>query len=163
MIHNRFVVFLMALFSIAALLVTALLLRSIASHPLKQNTVAAAPAESEFSASLALEEKALSLPPSSVAVRYSGQFECPLKVQSEALQPAGSSASRRAPAPTRPQLSLKGILFKSSPLAIVENTGGKTAILAVGDTISGQTITAIGKASVTFRDKHGTWDLSVKE
>jgi hypothetical protein len=163
MILNRFVVSLLVLFSIAAMLVTAVLFRSIASHPLKHSTVAIAPAESEFSASLALEEKALALPPSSIAVTYNGQFECPLKMQSEALQPGGSSASRKGSTLTRPLLTLKGILYKSNPLAIVADASGKTSILAAGDTIAGQTISAIGKASVTFRDKHGTWNLSVKE
>ena len=163
MIHNRIVVFLLALFSIAALLATASMLHGIASHPMKQRSATVTPAESEFSASLALEDKALALPPAGVAVRYVGQFESPLRMAAEALQPASSSASRKAMATARPQLTLKGILYKTSPLAIVEEAGAKTAILAVGDTISGQTISAIGKASVTFRDKHGTWNLSVKE
>ncbi len=90
-------------------------------------------------------------------------FECPLKMASEARQLSPSPRRQNSAAVGRPTLVLKGILYKSSPLAIVEYPAGKTFILAAGDTIAGQTISAIGKASVTFRDKRGTWDLSVKE
>jgi hypothetical protein len=163
MINNRFVVFLLAAFSIAALIAAASILHGTQLNHGKQNAVSFAPAESEFSASLALEEKALALPPLRVAVRYSGWFECPLKMTAESLQPAGSSAARKTPPAARPQLTLNGILYKSGPLAIVEDASGKASILAIGDTLVGQTITSIGKASVTFRDKHGTWNLSVKD
>jgi hypothetical protein len=149
-------------FIAAAWTLSASLASGIAAQAAKHGKQPAFGTEAAFSASFALVEKALYLPPAPAAVRYSGGFESPFKTVAQAQQ-SEMPHTHTAPAPARPRLSLKGILYKSNPLAILEDAGGKTSILGVGDTLNGQKITAIGKTSVTLRDRHGVYDLSVKE
>ncbi|HMD68743.1 MAG TPA: hypothetical protein VKF42_07660 [Chitinivibrionales bacterium] len=163
MIRNRFVIFLLALCSLVALTGAVAVCRGIRTYHTKPAGVATARAESEFSASFALVEKALALPSSAAPAPYSGSFESPFKTITEGQQSAAPVSRREPSAAGRPKLVLKGILYKSSALAIMEDAGGKTSILGVGDTIAGQTISAIAKTSVVFRDKRGTWELFVKE
>jgi hypothetical protein len=139
------------------------LARGILKHREKPAAVVAAQSESAFSASFALVEKALSLPPLAEATAYKGDFESPLKPVSEARESAAPAARRAQSTSGRPVLVLKGILYKSNPLAILEGAGGSTSILGIGDTLGGQKILMIGKTSVTLRDKRGTYELSVKE
>jgi hypothetical protein len=148
---------------LAALIGSISLARGILSHREKPAAAVEAQTESAFSASFALVEKALSLPPLAAIAGYRGDFESPLKPFSEARESAGPVARRAQSAAGRPVLVLKGILYKSNPLAILEGAGGKTSILGVGDSISGRKVAGIGNASVTLRDKSGTYDLFIKE
>jgi hypothetical protein len=159
---NRPVFVLLCACIVAAWILAASLAAGLAAQAGKHRSLPAFGTEAAFSASFALVEKALSLPPPPAAVRYSGGFESPFKTVAQARQSEAHS-THAAPAPARPKLSLKGILYKSNPLAILEDANGKTSILGVGDTLFGQKVTAIGKTSVTLRDRHGLYELSVKE
>jgi hypothetical protein len=159
---NRPVFVLLCACIVAAWVAAASLAAGIAAHKEKQSTRHDFGNEAAFSASFALVEKALALPPPSSSFRYSGGFEDPFKTVLQARQ-ADVEVRHASAAPARPKLSLKGILYKSNPLAILEDANGKTSILGVGDTLFGQKVTAIGKASVTLRDRHGPYELTVKE
>jgi hypothetical protein len=159
---NRPVFVLLCVCIVAAWILAASLAAGMAAQAGKHRPLPAFGTEAAFSASFALVEKALSLPPPPAAVRYSGGFESPFKTVLQARQ-SEARGTHAAPAPARPKLSLKGILYKSNPLAILEDANGKTSILGVGDTLFGQKVTAIGKTSVTLRDRHGPYELSVKE
>lgn len=160
---NRPVFVLLCACIVAAWILAASLASGMAAQAGKHRSQPAFGTEAAFSASFALVEKALCLPPPPAAVRYSGGFESPFKTVSQARQ-GETHGTRAAPsAPARPKLSLKGILYKSNPLAILEDANGKTSILGVGDTLNGQKVTAIKKTSVTLRDRHGLYELSVKE
>lgn len=63
----------------------------------------------------------------------------------------------------RPRLSLKGILLKNSPLAIIENANGETFIRGIGETILEQKIVKINDNKVTLHDSRGDYDLVVEE
>jgi hypothetical protein len=160
---NRPVFVLLSAFIAAAWILSASFASGIAAQAGKHGKQPAFGTEAAFSASFALVEKALCLPPAPAAVRYIGGVESPFKTVAQARQSEepGTRAAPRAQA--RPKLALKGILYKNNPLAILEDANGKTSILGVGDTLNGQKVTAIGKTSVKLRDRHGLYDLSVKE
>jgi hypothetical protein len=160
---NRIFVAICAAGACAAWAFSVSLFGSIVSDATKARQPAAFATEAGFSASFALVEKALGMQPPIASAPYTGGFESPFRLVSEARMSDMAGEHHTAPVPNRPRLVLKGILYKSSPLAILEDSGGKTSILGVGDTISGQTVAGIGKTSVTLRDKRGTYELSVKE
>lgn len=54
------------------------------------------------------------------------------------------------------RISLKGILWKEPPLAILEALDGKTWIVKKGDSVNDLTVTAITPSSVTVSSKTGT-------
>jgi hypothetical protein len=114
--------------------------------------------------SSSLVDRALGVQPKAAA-RLRGGFtgESPFRMASEARAAAGSAPHRPLSPPSRPRLTLKGVLYKSSPLAILEDATGGTSIIGVGDTLLGQKVAGITKTSVTLRDRHGTYELSVKE
>jgi len=120
-------------------------------------------AEAAVSGASSLVDRALGLNPAGDVRAATGGFENPFKPLSEAHQTLSSGPRREAVPASRPKLVLKGILYKSSPLAILENSKGTTSILGIGDTLDSQTIAAITRTSVTLRDKHGSYELSVKE
>jgi hypothetical protein len=114
--------------------------------------------------SLSLVDTALAQSPQPAVVPYAGAFEGPFKTVREARRTASADgATRAAVGPARPKLMLKGILFKSNPLSILQDETGKTFILGIGDTLQGQRVVLIEKTSITLADKHGTYDLAVKE
>ncbi len=140
------------------------LMAGIASLSMKREPEPPPGTDGSVAGSSALVDKALGLRPSVAPVRFRGGFESPFKMPSEAHVNTTSAHDRTPPAAlSRPRLTLKGVLYKSSPLAILEDAGGATAIIGVGDTLFGQKVTAITKNSVTLRDRHGTYELSVKE
>ena len=95
---------------------------------------------------------------------YTGGFEEPFKPIRDARQTAAAGgAAKAALSPVRPKLMLKGVLLKNNPRSILQDESGITFILGLGDTLQGQRVVSIGKASVTLSDKHGSYDLSVKE
>ena len=118
-----------------------------------------------LSPSLVLVDSALAQRPHPDFLSYAGGFEEPFKPIREARRPAAAGGADKAAAisPARPKLILKGILLKSNPLSILQDENGKTFILGIGDTLQGQRVASIGKASVTLVDSHGSYDLSVKE
>ncbi len=63
----------------------------------------------------------------------------------------------------RPKLSLKGILLKNSPLAIIEDANGETFIRGIGEAIVEQKIVKINDNKVTLHDARGDYDLVVEE
>ncbi|HUI91691.1 MAG TPA: hypothetical protein VLX68_05515 [Chitinivibrionales bacterium] len=148
---------------IAAWVVAARLALGIGEHSGTRHASPDLENEAAFSASFALVEKALGLPPAPPVVRYGGGFESPFKTVWQERQGDETVHHAAAAASARPRLSLKGILYKSNPLAILEDANGKTSILGVGDTLSGQKVTAIQKTAVTLRDRHGAYVLTVKE
>jgi hypothetical protein len=131
---------------------------SMKRSPEKESAAAAAALGSS-----AFVDRALGLQPSAAAVRFRGGIESPFKAISEAHRNASAGPRRPATTPSRPQFVLKGVLYKSNPLAILEDASGATSILGVGDSLFGQKVAGITRTSVTLRDSHGTYELSVKE
>ena len=163
---NRFITIIVIGCACAVWVYNISLVADIASQSMKHETSKPASSMTEGAAarSSALVDKALGLRPSVASVSFRGGFESPFKMLSEAHAVAASAHDRTLPsAVPRPRLTLKGVLYKSSPLAIVEDAGGATAIIGVGDTLRGQKVTVITKNSVTLRDRFGTYELSVKE
>jgi Tfp pilus assembly protein PilO len=72
--------------------------------------------------------------------------------------PAGAAQAAQAPAPAKepPGLTLKGILWKEPPLAILESLDGRTFIVRQGDSAAGFRITSITRAEVTISSPQGT-------
>jgi hypothetical protein len=64
---------------------------------------------------------------------------------------------------TQVKLSLKGVLLKARPLAILEDASGKTYICGMGETVCGQTIENIEATSVRLQNTLGSYSLVVKE
>jgi hypothetical protein len=64
---------------------------------------------------------------------------------------------------TQVKLSLKGVLLKARPLAILEDASGKTYICGMGETVCGQTIENIEATSVRLHNTLGSYSLVVKE
>ena len=142
----------------------AILLIVVTLTPRKQPPFPGKLQTSFLSPSLSLVDTALAQRPRPAILPYAGGFEGPFKSIREARRPVtASGAAKAAISSTRPKLMLKGILSKSNPLSILQDESGKTFILGIGDTLQGQRVVSIGKASVTFADKNGSYDLSVKE
>lgn len=74
-----------------------------------------------------------------------------------------SKKRNSVPLHDRPKLSLKGILLKNSPLAIIEDVNGETFIKGIGETILEQKIVKISDNKVTLHDARGDYDLVVEE
>jgi hypothetical protein len=103
-------------------------------------------------------EKSISLD----AFNYTGSFESPFRIKGERKSLRKSSANA-VPIPDRPKLSLKGILQKDAPIAIVEDPNGETYIKGIGEKVLDQEIVKIFNNKVTLRDQRGTYDLMVEE
>jgi hypothetical protein len=91
---------------------------------------------------------------------YAGTFETPFRVCGD------NPMTRKLPEkalPERPQMMLKGILQKSQPLAILEDTHGETYIRGVGEAALDQEIVKIQDNRVTLHDARGVYDLVVEE
>jgi hypothetical protein len=163
MARNRFFIFLLCACCVCAVWVANVsLIKSIARHFGDRPRSAAVRGDAAVSGTSALVDSALGLVPVTASAGFGGKIENPFKIVSEAREVA-PSAPRAAPTDARPAIVLKGILYKSNPLAILENAAGTTSILGVGDTILGRRVEAISKTSVTLRDRHGSCVLSVKE
>ncbi len=92
---------------------------------------------------------------------YTGGFENPFRNIRQARRSTGpADTSAQSP---REKLSLKGILIKEKPLAILEDGMGETYIRGIGEKALEQTITAISDNSVTLRDRRGIYELTVEE
>jgi hypothetical protein len=61
------------------------------------------------------------------------------------------------------KLTLKGVLLKKQPLAILEDESGKTYICGVDETVKEQRVVKIESTSVTLRNSLGAYTLTVKE
>jgi len=103
---------------------------------------------------------AITTEPSPEKVQYSGIFESPFKLYASASIRRQSSETGAA---ARRKLFLKGILFKNTPLAILEDEKGVTYIRGVGDTAVGQQVIKIRQNGVILRDKAGSYELTVEE
>jgi hypothetical protein len=123
----------------------------------------AAGGEAAVSATSALVDSALRMVPAAAPEGFDGGTENPFRTVAEARLAASPGPRTKAPSAPRQVIVLKGILYKSNPLAILENAAGATSILGIGDTIQGQKVEAISKTSVKLRGKSGSCELSVKE
>jgi hypothetical protein len=66
------------------------------------------------------------------------------------------------PARTQPPpFTLKGLLLRNVPLAILENSKGETFIRGIGDTVYGEIITKIENNGIQLRNGSGVYDLPV--
>jgi hypothetical protein len=106
-------------------------------------------------------EKALRIDTGVHAYAFSGDYPDPLRayravVRRRAATPAG-------PSYTRTELTLKGVLAKENPLAIIQDQGGKTHICKVGDAVDEQEVIAIQEDMIRVRDRLGAYELTVKE
>jgi type II secretory pathway component PulC len=91
---------------------------------------------------------------------YTGNFESPFRLFSEAFAPPVLTKNASTP---RITLVLKGVLLKEQPLAILEDETGKTSICGIGETIRENVIESIEPNRVKLRGSRGTYMLSVKE
>jgi hypothetical protein len=112
---------------------------------------------------LALINRAVQSLPAPVYFDYSAGFENPFKLWNEQRIAASQAARSDTTAHTRVMLSLKGILIKDPPLAILDNGMGETQIRAVGEKAFDQFIVNISENSVTLRDKFGKYEITVEE
>jgi hypothetical protein len=119
-------------------------------------------ADTSLSISSGLVDRALAARPPTPAQGFTGAAASPFKTAAEARREERPPA-QKASAGAKPRLVLKGVLYKSNPLSILEDGGGKTYIAGVGDTVLKQVIVAIKKNTVTLRDGHLTYELIVKE
>jgi hypothetical protein len=95
---------------------------------------------------------------------YESGFDSPFRPVGRGGEVAAGSGGPRAGAGyTRKTLSLKGILTKDNPLAILEDESGQTHIAGVGDTVESQKIVRIEATRVMLKDKSGSYELTVKE
>lgn len=125
--------------------------------------VASIAGDKAFSDAVALADSALNFRPMATVVQYKGNFENPFKTATEAFAaPAKKGAAVPSPE-TQVKLSLKGVLLKKQPLAILEDDSGKTYICGVDETVRGQRVENIEAASVMLRNALGTYTLTVKE
>ncbi len=69
----------------------------------------------------------------------------------------------QGPAFERVPLQLKGILEGGQTLALLENGGGRTFIVASGDTLFERKIRKITKSSVIVKDRNGLETLKVSD
>jgi hypothetical protein len=119
-------------------------------------------ADASLSISSGLVDRALAVRPPRPTQGFSGAAASPFKTAAEARREERPPA-QKASAGAKPKLILKGVLYKSNPLSILEDAGGKTFIAGVGDTVLRQVIVAIKKNAVTLKDGHLTYELIVKE
>jgi hypothetical protein len=105
---------------------------------------------------------ALTCRPNTEEFRYIGNFENPFRVPAEAF---ASPAKKKpgAPAALRVTLTLKGVLLKERPLAILEDASGGTFICGIGEKIQELLVESIESNRVILRGSQGAITLSVKE
>jgi hypothetical protein len=138
---------------------------SIGSKTRQQLTAAlSAPAPVNDTAAtkrLSLINRAVQLSPTSLYFDYTADFENPFKLWNE-QHPAKSQVSSPDSVP-RVMLSLKGILIKDRPLAILDNGMGETQIRAAGEKAFDQLIIEISDNHVILRDHRGKYEIIVEE
>jgi hypothetical protein len=128
-------------------------------YPMKHAETA--PEEKVFSSMAAVADSALKYRPKSSSARFNGNFENPFRSAGEAFAP---SVKKSAPLPgSQVKLTLKGVLLKKQPLAILEDESGKTYICGVDETVKEQRVVKIESTSVTLRNSLGAYTLTVKE
>lgn len=110
---------------------------------------------------MALIDSAVTSVPKKKYFDYTGGFENPFRpVRSVHVV---KTSKYKAAAPPRVKLSLKGILIKNKPLAILEDDMGQTYIRGVGEKALEQQVVAISDNRVTLRDHLGRYELTVEE
>jgi hypothetical protein len=115
-----------------------------------------------FSKAFTLADSALKYKPPSTAFEYTGGFENPFRLLSETFAaPVKRSPTVAMLGPIK--LTLKGVLLKEKPLAILEDESNKTFICSIGDKIGEDFIESIEANRVTLRGKRGPYTLIVKE
>jgi hypothetical protein len=103
----------------------------------------------------------LSLKPSTF--EYKGDFENPFKLWGEHNNTITEN-NRESKEYQREKLLLKGILIKENrPLAILEDSNGKTNIVGIGEKIYEQEVISITDKCVLLKDKKGKYELKVEE
>ena len=107
---------------------------------------------------LALINSAVRAVPRKLFFEYTAGFENPFK----SWQPR-QRKSRSNVKVSRVKLTLKGILIKKKPLAILEDSMGKTYIRGVDEKAIDQVVVKISENSVTLRDHAGTYELTVED
>lgn len=95
----------------------------------------------------AIVDSALAPEPSPIFFSFSGSFQSPFGKASPApAKRRVSSAPREAV-----DLTLKGILTKTPPLAIIQDGSGRTHICKPGDAVGDYTVTAIDEEQARVR------------
>lgn len=111
---------------------------------------------------LSLIDSALASIPAATSFKYSGGFENPFRSwQNTTTRPRGKKT--KSAVPPRSKFTLKGILIKDKPLAILESEMGETFIRGINEKALEQTIISINENTVVIRDHLGTYELSVEE
>ncbi len=116
-----------------------------------------------FSDAVALADSALKFQPLVSVLQYKGNFENPFKPAAEAFAPPVKKGPALLSPETQVKLSLKGVLLKKQPLAILEDDSGKTYICGIDETVRGQRVEQIESTSVLLRNSLGSYTLTVKE
>ena len=106
-------------------------------------------------------DSALKCKPTADVFKYDRNFENPFRLLSEAFAPPVKT--KNASSATRITLTLKGVLLKEQPLAILEDGTGKTFICGIGEKIQEHTVESIEPNHVTLRGSQGKFTISVKE
>lgn len=94
--------------------------------------------------------------------RYSGNFENPFRLPAEAFTAPLKKKKISSPL-NKLKLSLKGVLLKEKPLAILEDENGKTYICGTGEKIQEEIVASIEENRVTLSGSGGRYTLTVKE
>ena len=115
-----------------------------------------------FSGVIALADSALKCRPKTDALHYEAVFENPFSLLSEAFS-APVKKKNASSSLQQVKLTLKGVLLKEQPLAILEDTTGKTYICGIGEKIQENIVESIEPNRVTLRGSQGVYALSVKE
>lgn len=107
-------------------------------------------------------ESALNAVISSPPITFHPDFESPFRPYK--LKPVRVSAPASTPRikTTRKNFRLKG-LMQSTPLAIIEDSNGKTFIRGQGEKVHNAEIVSISSTSVVLKDSLGVFELTVEE
>jgi Tfp pilus assembly protein PilO len=109
---------------------------------------------------LAELQKALQvqITPSSDAYAPPGKSD-PFGSVPDRAKPAGQNTLSPAAAKQNPGISLKGILWKEPPLAILETIDGRTFIVKAGENVNGSVVSSIERTEVTISSPQGKYVL----
>ncbi|MBD3344593.1 MAG: hypothetical protein GF401_05985 [Chitinivibrionales bacterium] len=111
-----------------------------------------------------LVEKALTTTALAEGFKYSGIHTSPFKsLEKGHIAPRKTGGGSKKNNYVRNKLTLKGVLFKKKPLAIIEDESGKSHICGIGDDVRQQKIIAINEEGIKLRDPLGLYEIPAQE
>lgn len=114
---------------------------------------------------IALADSALKEKPHAVVSSFTAIGESPFKSDFLTIKKPGKKTQQPVSStpPSDVKLTLKGVLMKQTPLAILEDASGKTSVCGVGEKVADQLIVKIEYTRVTLQNGRSTYTLTVKE